>query len=446
MNDLRTNGTENQRATPSGSSSPQEREGAQIGADPGRPLAGQRIAIAYDGLFPWSIGGAERWYRALAEGLVMAGARVTYLTRLQWDEPPQLQGIDVVVIPGPRDIYHPDGKRRADQPIRYAAGLLSWLVRNRRSFDALHLSNFPYFALLAARLGLIGARKPMFADWFEVWPRSFWIEYAGPLLGRIGYLIQELCIRLTPTALVFWDHTADRLIEHHLRSESVVLPGLLPKPSKDIVAADHSAFAHPTVFFSGRHIKDKGVRLLPEALSIARRTIPDLRMVIAGDGVETPLVKSMVDQLGLADAVDFVGKLSDEDLFRSIASSVCVAVPSVREGYGLAVVEAAAHGTPAVVTDGPENAALGHIVQGRNGFVVPATSAGVADGIISVIHAGAELRETTISEFQRMSAENSMQRSIEHVIALYVQRFADARAVPAAAMIPTPGLVTSDDG
>lgn len=397
-----------------------------IGNDGARPLEGYRIAIAYDGLFPWSIGGAERWYRALAEGLVGAGARVTYLTRLQWDEPPRLDGIEVVAIPGPRDIYHPDGKRRADQPIRYAAGLLVWLLRNRRSIDALHLSNFPYFALLAARVSLVRTDKPVFADWFEVWPRSFWIEYAGNLLGRIGYLIQELCIRVTPTALVFWDHTADRLVEHHLRSESVVLPGLLPAPSKTVSVMDHSSFEHPTVFFSGRHIKDKGVRLLPEALSIARKTVPDLRMVIAGDGVETPLVKSLVEQFGLTDAVDFVGKLSDEDLFRSIAGSVCVAVPSVREGYGLAVVEAAAHGTPAVVTDGPENAALGHIVQGRNGFVVPATSAGVADGILSVITAGEGLRETTISEFRRMSAENSMQRSVEEVIALYAQRFAHA--------------------
>lgn len=445
MKNLRSNGKIGRATTLSQPSVTQEQAGPAIRDDAARPLDGHRIAIAYDGLFPWSIGGAERWYRALAEGLVSAGARVTYLTRLQWDDPPRLEGIDVIVIPGPRDIYHPDGKRRADQPIRYAAGLLAWLLRNRRSIDALHLSNFPYFALLAARVGLIGARKPVFADWFEVWPRSFWIEYAGSVVGRIGYLIQELCIRVTPTALVFWDHTADRLIEHRLRSESVVLPGLLPTPSRMAAVADHSSFVHPTVFFSGRHIKDKGVRLLPEALSIARQTVSDLRMVIAGDGVETPLVKSMVEELGLSDAVDFVGKLSDEDLFSSIASSVCVAVPSVREGYGLAVVEAAAYGTPAVVTDGPENAALGHIVQGRNGFVVPATSAGVADGIIKVINAGAGLRETTISEFQRMSTENSMQRSIEEVVSLYLQRFAGAATRCSSGVVPAPDLVMSED-
>jgi hypothetical protein len=69
----------------------------------------------------------------------------------------------------------------------------------------------------------------------------------------------------------------------------------------------------------------------------------------------------------------------------------------------------------------------------------------VADGIINVINAGADLRETTISEFQRMSAESSMQRSIEEVISLYAQRFAQAGAFSQAAVNPVPDLVTSED-
>lgn len=386
-----------------------------------RPLEGFRIAIAYDALFPWTIGGAERWYRTLAEGLVRAGARVTYVTRVQWDEgdEPRLDGIDVVSVPGPRDMYHPDGKRRADQPVRYAAGLFGWMIRNRGSFDALHLSNFPYFSLPASRAALFGTRKPIFVDWFEVWPRAYWTEYAGPVLGGVGYLIQELCVRLSSTALVFWDHTALRLAEHGLRGRVVVLPGLLPETRPVSPTTEVSSPEHPTVFFSGRHIKDKGVRLLPEALHIARRSVPGLRMVIAGVGVETPLVKARVRDFDLVDAVEFVGKLSDEELFRRVREAACVAVPSVREGYGLAAVEAAAQGTPAVVTDGPENATVGHMVEGRNGFVVPPTPEGIAEGIIKAVRAGQSLRETTAQEFRRMAEESSMQRSIDEVISTW---------------------------
>lgn len=383
------------------------------------------MAIAYDCLFPWTIGGAERWYRALAEGLVEAGARVTYLTRPQWDEPPRLDGIEVVAVRGPRELYHPDGRRRTDQPIRYGAGLLLWLLRHRRSYDVVHLANFPYFSLLAARLALAGARPPLFVDWHEVWPAEYWTAYGGPVAGRIGYVIQELCVRLTPRALVFWDHNADRLRAHGFRGEPVVLPGLMPeaKPAPD-TSPLRAKERPPLVFFSGRHIKDKGVRLLPGALRIARESVPDLRMVIAGEGRETPLVRSMVEQLGVADAVEFVGKLSDEELFLYVAQASCVAVPSVREGYGLAPVEANAYGTPAIVTAGTENAAVAHIVEGRNGFVVEASPEALADGIVRAVEAGPELRRTTVEEYARMSVAKGMQRSVDRVVSLYVDALA----------------------
>ena len=54
-----------------------------------RPTAGiwtelVRVCVAYDCLYPYTVGGAERWYRNLATTLVDAGHEVTYLTRQQW--------------------------------------------------------------------------------------------------------------------------------------------------------------------------------------------------------------------------------------------------------------------------------------------------------------------------------------------------------------------------
>src|ERR1700689_2602733 len=47
--------------------------------------ANMRICIVYDCLFPHTVGGAERWYRNLAERLAEQGHEVTYLTLRQWD-------------------------------------------------------------------------------------------------------------------------------------------------------------------------------------------------------------------------------------------------------------------------------------------------------------------------------------------------------------------------
>ena len=53
-----------------------------------------RICVVYDCLFPYTVGGAERWYRNLAERLAAEGHEVTYLTLRQWErgEAPRIDG------------------------------------------------------------------------------------------------------------------------------------------------------------------------------------------------------------------------------------------------------------------------------------------------------------------------------------------------------------------
>jgi len=57
-----------------------------------------KLCLVYDCLYPWTIGGAERWMRDLAEALAADGHEVTFLTRLQWDpgDPPQIDGVRVI--------------------------------------------------------------------------------------------------------------------------------------------------------------------------------------------------------------------------------------------------------------------------------------------------------------------------------------------------------------
>ena len=85
-----------------------------------------RICIAYDCLFPWTVGGAERWYRNLAERLAADGHEITYLTRLQWDpgDAPQIPGVRVVAVSRADDLYGPDGNRLTGPPLRFGYGVL----------------------------------------------------------------------------------------------------------------------------------------------------------------------------------------------------------------------------------------------------------------------------------------------------------------------------------
>ena len=78
-----------------------------------------RLCLIYDCLYPYTVGGAERWYRNLAEQCVAAGHEVTYLTRRQWPvgEAPELPGATVVAVSGQDKLYTGDGRRRIGPPL-----------------------------------------------------------------------------------------------------------------------------------------------------------------------------------------------------------------------------------------------------------------------------------------------------------------------------------------
>ena len=112
------------------------------------------ICLVYDCLFPYTVGGAERWYRNLAERLAAAGHEVTYLTLRQWErgEEPDIPGVQVIAV-GPRMALYvarspPDRAAAASS----APACCGTCCAHGRRYDVVHSSSFPYFSLLAAAL------------------------------------------------------------------------------------------------------------------------------------------------------------------------------------------------------------------------------------------------------------------------------------------------------
>src|SRR5205085_11611596 len=100
-----------------------------------------RICVVYDCLFPYTVGGAERWYRNLAERLAADGHEVTYLTLRQWDRGEHV-GLDAgagVATAGPRmALYTDSGRRKILPPLVFGAGVMWHLLRNGRRYDVVH--------------------------------------------------------------------------------------------------------------------------------------------------------------------------------------------------------------------------------------------------------------------------------------------------------------------
>ncbi|MBM4194565.1 MAG: glycosyltransferase family 4 protein [Gemmatimonadetes bacterium] len=157
------------------------------------------------------------------------------------------------------------------------------------------------------------------------------------------------------------DLAARGIARDHVR---VIFPGV----RADRFTPDPAArAASPTFAYIGRLKKYKGVDLVIRAFAHAR--LPDARLEIAGAGDFRPALERLAKALGVADHVRFLGFVPESDKFQLLRRAWAILLASPKEGWGLTNVEAAACGTPVIVSDSPglrESAR-----HGETGFVVP---------------------------------------------------------------------------
>ncbi len=374
-----------------------------------------RVCLVFDCLYPHSVGGGERWYRAIADGISGRGYDVTYLTLRQWGPAgPDVPGVTVIAVGGDLELYA-GGRRSIGAQLRFALGVFRHLARHGGQYDvvqtpALHLS---LLAVLFARsirgFGLV-------VDWFEVWRRAYWLEYLGPVAGRLGWFGQRLSARSPHAALCFSRLHAERLRALGHEGEITLVEGL-----RDLDAAQAPAeSAEPVVVFAGRHIPEKHVTAIVPAVALARERLSELRAVIFGDGPDRDQVLGQIGEHGLDGIVDAPGFAPADEVHETMRSALCHLFPSEREGYGIVVVEAAAIGTPTVVVAGPDNAAAELVDDGENGLVArSAEPADLADAILRVAAAGPALRRSTVAWFHRNRDRLSLDTSIGTLLDVY---------------------------
>jgi glycosyltransferase involved in cell wall biosynthesis len=377
-----------------------------------------RICLVYDCLFPYTVGGAERWYRNLGERLATDGHEVAYLTLRQWErgERGEVPGVEVVAV-GPRmELYAEGGRRRILPPLVFGLGVLWHLLRRGSRYDVVHTASFPYFSLLAAAALRPVRRYRLMVDWHEVWSRDYWLEYLGPLAGCVGDAMQTLCLRMPQRAFCFSRLHERRLREKRVNGKITLLEG----EYAGSLAPRAPQVAKPVVVFAGRHIREKRVPVLVPAIALARERLPELRGLLLGDGPEHAAVLAAVREKGLDGAISVPGFVAAEDVDRAMREALCIVLPSRREGYGMIVVEAASQGTPSVVVAAPDNAAVELVEEGVNGYVVPtARPADIAQAIVRVSEEGRALRESTGRWFARNARRLSIDSSLERVAARY---------------------------
>jgi phosphatidylinositol alpha-1,6-mannosyltransferase len=188
-------------------------------------------------------------------------------------------------------------------------------------------------------------------------------------------------------------YTAELLRQAGAPAESMTqIPPGVDIPAAGAAPVRSSAGEPPTVLTVARmEERYKGHDVLVRAMALVRAKVPEARWVVIGEGSLRPAVEQLACGYGLQGAAMFLGAVSDEERERWLWSANVVAMPSrlpagglAGEGFGIAFLEAGAHGKPVVA--GNVGGALDSVVDGVTGLLVdPLDHLAVAEAIAALL-------------------------------------------------------------
>lgn len=161
---------------------------------------------------------------------------------------------------------------------------------------------------------------------------------------------------------------------------------------------------------AGRLVPWKGFDTLIRALPAVRARHPEATLMIIGDGPDEARLKRLAEAEGVADKVNFVGRLSREEVARAIAASGAFALVSSYEGLSHLLVEALTLGTPILTSNAGGNPEV--IEDGKSGLVVPVADHGGTALALNTLLTDAGLRARLTSAAAASAARFDVERQI----------------------------------
>ncbi len=284
-------------------------------------------------------GGSEVYVERIAGELVAAGHRATLVCAAHNAAPRDEttpSGVRVLRLGGRRTVYP-----RA--LIAYLAGLvrLGRLGRAGRPDIVVDVANgVPFLAPLYSR-------KPVISLVHHV-HREQWPVVLPGWQARIGWWIES---RLAP-----WVYRRSRYVavSEATRSELVSLGvdrdriTVVHNGTPEVVAPAEPRHHAPLMVVLGRLVPHKQVEVALRTVAELAGEFPDLALVVAGQGWWEPQLREFAANLGIDDRVRFDGFVTESEKHTLLSSAWVALTPSLKEGWGLTIVEAGARSTPTV--------------------------------------------------------------------------------------------------
>lgn len=221
-------------------------------------------------------------------------------------------------------------------------------LMTHRDYDVVvdEIHGIPFFSPLFTRKPVIAFIHEIAGEiWDFMYP--FPINVIGKMLERWYFRIYRHCR--------FWTDApsmVDELVAHGIpREQCVSIP--CPITDQNVPKKAYKKEQRPTYIFVSRVVKMKGIEEVIKAFSFIVREQPDAKLWIVGSGEKRYIdeLQDMLMEYGVAGQTVFWGKVPTEKKYELMARAHILLHASVKEGWGLVVLEAASVGTPAVVYD-----------------------------------------------------------------------------------------------
>ncbi|MBA3469917.1 MAG: glycosyltransferase [Herpetosiphonaceae bacterium] len=189
--------------------------------------------------------------------------------------------------------------------------------------------------------------------------------------------------------------------------------------SRATLAAQYGWNSRPLVMCVGRLFHLKAQELLIEALPALQQALGPVQLCIVGpdrDGYRE-FLEQTAQQAGVAESCTFTGAVPNTTISQYLAAADVLAVPSRLEGLNRVVIEAAAVGTPSVVSDGAGAAEL--IATYGCGLIVPRNSATALAHAIERILASPSAWEQLHRSSQALAAQQRASGVASALVTMY---------------------------
>lgn len=280
-------------------------------------------------------GGSEVYIFELAKRWIKMGHTVTLFCgqdiQGMLPEEEVINGINVV--------------RRGNRYTLYFWAFYYYITRFKNTFDlVIDVQNgTPFFTPIYSRL-------PIICVVHHVHGKQFFYEFPFPL-SYIGYIIERFIFPLfykSVSIITVSKTTRGELVKlgFNRKNIEIVYNGVNEKV-KNGYSSLHK-FSHPTILYLGRIKKYKRVDMLIKIMPEILKSVPKAHLLIAGWGTEGTSVMDISVRSGIRKRIKIIGTVSEKEKKYLLTRSWVFVNPSIGEGWGISVIEANMHATPAI--------------------------------------------------------------------------------------------------